>query len=1035
MHCSLLLEYFWEQLGKHPNDVAVCDADNSLTYCQLDDISTRIAITLIQAENTTVAVLTHRTVDIVVGALAAMKVGAAFMPVDEAYPQDRIDYMLKDSDAKYLLTTQDLWQEKELEYPKEQVVLLRGNFLKRDVEIQWEFRHEDDNAMILYTSGTTGRPKGVVHTDKSIESMVNSTRIVTNIQAGSQLAVVAGFSFIASQFLIFTSLMTGSTIHIVDNITRQDVDLLHSYLQSRRIDCLFLPPMLATLLVEEYDSTGVTILSAGDKLRNFNSKGTSTLINMYGSTEGVIVIAGQVYGNEEIIPLGKPLPGVTVDIVDENHASVPEGEIGELIYSSYIQAKEYLNLPEQTSEKWFNDASGKRWFSTGDRVRRGPDGNIYYLGRSDNMVKIHGFRVETGEVERQISFAVPSIDVAVVLRSVHGIDHLVCFYQAPSPIDIDAIRNVLTKTLPDYMVPDIWVRMDTFPRNANGKVMRNQLPIPSVGGDRLSVMYNEVELRIVEAAKLVVGDMLSLDDNFFECGGTSLGAMRLSTLLKAMGIRISGSQIMQLKVLRRLAAEAEVDYARLWSEDQYRDIVKDFSKRGEVIQKVLPLSNEQEDLLFRYLMSPDSTASRNVFVLQLDSHIDTQLLCDAINDVSQQYEMLRSSIVIHHRAPFQQVITDRRLELDICAIPDGQSVMQGVKEIYQQLLHLPFDPEISELVHFAYVDLPEGGSFLFVLVHNISFSICMARQVIYDIMQILSVDYPCDMAIDGWRDLMELALDQADVSNELMRPNCLLQEVPKPCKNELIRTYTPQRQGVPSVVFIHTGNTGSDAYFQLADKIGEFCSFSVIEPYNLFHHDDIQHGIPAIAHKYVEILRQYQPQGPYILGGWCYGGVVAHEMACQLQADGQEVSHLIMFDSHALVNEHLIGMAKVMHSKIDRKYFEECPLFQDLREQGLLDDMVRNSVQVSYDLLHHTPSFFHGSVTYFKPQQVPVDATGMDLEYWKEMMRYDAGNYENYCDRTQLQIIDLPHEHDLMMDDTCLQISVPVLRRLLTGCK
>jgi len=957
--------------------------------------------------NRVIGVLVERTHDIVDAAEAIIRGGGVFMPIDKSYPKDRIDYMMQDAGASLLLSS---------DIPKGQGCL------------DWGDRDMDDPAMILYTSGTSGRPKGVVHTRRSIEAMIADTMQIAPMGPGNNVAIVAGFTFIASQFLIFTALKHGAAIHIVDEATKQDFDLLYSYINEHDIDIIFLPPTIAAVMIEEYDMQGITILSAGDKLRGFNAKHPCELYNMYGSTEGVIVTAGKINGKEPDISIGKPLEGIDVRIVDEQMNDVPEGEVGELIYSGPIQAREYLNLPEQTAQKWFFGADGRRWFRMGDRVRRKADGNLYYVGRTDNMVKIRGFRVETGEVERQISRVVLSAEIAVVMRTVHGIDHLVCFYEDKEEIDIAAVKEEIGKTLAGYMIPDIWVRLAHLPRNSNGKVVRRELPVPASGTDKLSVVFNEVEMRIVEAAKLIIGDTISLDDNFFECGGTSLGAIRLATQLKTMGIHITGSKIMQLKVLRLVAKEAGVDYERLWTPEQYREICDSFAKRGETIRKVLPLSTEQEDILLRYLMHPDSTAYRHVFMLKLDSRVDKDILRSVINEVSDRYQVLRSAIVIHHKSPFQQIITDRRVPLDVFTDSDQEDI-RYVKSLYQQYMHTPYDPEISSLMRLGYVPFADGTSFLLVLVNNVSVSMDIARHTIHDVMDGLCRHYPEDVSMTGWRDLAALALNN-EKHNEKGRGDI---EIPKPADNGLIRTFSPLRHGKPSVTFIHTGNTGSDAYYRLADKIGEDCAFAVIEPYNLFHQNDIQHGIKAIAAKYVEILRDYQPEGPYILGGWCYGGVVAHEMAYQLQTMGEEVRHLMMFDSHALTDDKLTSMAKDMQGTVNREYFETCPLFEDLRGQGLLEAMVNNSAQVCYDLLHHRPSMFHGAVTYFKPLRTPVAATGKALEYWKKMMEFDAGNYENFCDRNLLHIIHTPHEHDLMMDDESLAITVPVIKSIINA--
>jgi len=989
-------------VSEQPDHLALVDETGSLTYAELNAKAEELASDYVAkgvVAGQAVGVCVPYGKDIMVHAVALHKIGAVFVPIDNSYPEDRVK-MIKEDCASAELDT--------------------------------------DMAIILFTSGTTGRPKGVAHSHKSLMATVNwmTHHLGTPMSPQTHTGIISGLSFLATHMMLFPTLAAGGTLFFANPVERMDADALYGFLKRNAITHIFMTAALGMVMVETFDTTGTTIWVGGEKLRSFNPVAGQSLVNIYGSTEGAPVCSAVIRGDEREITIGHPCEGVTARVVDENMQDVPRGEVGELIYTSDIMAIGYLHLPEQTAQKW-TLIDGVRYYHTGDRVRQDAEGKMYCLGRTDNMVKIRGFRVETGEVERRISSVLPGIEVAVVLRKVHGIEHLVCFYQSTETIDalagmpVEDVKKEISKYLAEYMVPDLWVGLEKFPRNANGKVVRTELAVPSHDNERLSVIYNEVEMRVVEAAKTVLGANISLDDNFFEYGGTSLGAIKLASMLRAAGIHVTGSMIMQLKVLRKVAADAKVDYERLWTPEQYNEIKDSFAQRGETIQRVLPLTTEHEDILLRYLMHPDSTAFRNVFMLKMDSHVEESILREAIDRVSDEHEVLRSAIVIHHRAFFQQVITGRRLPLDIIPMPngtenEGEHPLLRVKEVYRQLMHLPFDPEVSSIIRFAYIPMPDGTSFLLCLVHNVSVSMYIARQALFGIMSRLSTQYPDDVSISGWRDLLEMALGNS-AADKPIAPKMSELSVPQ----QLIRAYSPLCPDKQAVTFVHTGNTGSDAYYRLADRIGQDCSFAVLEPYNLFHSDDIQHGIKAIAKKYIEILRDYQPEGPYILGGWCYGGVVAHEMACQLQQQGAEVKHLFLFDSHALAENRLVSMAKYMFGAVDRKYFEESPLFEDLRGQGLLDAMVRNSSQVNYDLMHHVPSRFDGPVTYFKPMQIPLAATGKAKDYWKEMMKFDAGNYENYCNREKMQIILTPHEHDLMMDDETLAITVPVIKEII----
>ena len=307
-------------------------------------------------------------------------------------------------------------------------------------------------------------------------------------------------------------------------------------------------------------------------------------------------------------------------------------------------------------------------------------------------------------------------------------------------------------------------------------------------------------------------------------------------------------------------------------------------------------------------------------------------------------------------------------------------------------------------------------------------------------MRVLAGYYPDDVSISGWVEMLETLPQPLPV-----REGSDYSQGGKSAEG--LSTPLPHREGAgggaplciysqnngPKMVFVHTANTGSDAYYQLADRISDTVSFAVIEPYNLYHPDDVRHSIKNIASNYIRILKDYQPEGPYILGGWCYGGVVAHEMACQLRAAGEEVKHLIMLDSHALGDNNLREMSWGMLSEVNVTYFETCPLFAELRESGMLEAMVKNYANVAEDLTHHSPQFFDGNVTYFKPDQIPAGVAGDNRKYWEKMMEFEAGNYENYCDKSKLHIIHTPHEHDLMMDDASLEIIVPEIYKIINN--
>ncbi len=1040
----LIHELISDHAAAFPEKTALQDAYGEMNYGELEARSAAVSCALLALgvrPGDTVAVYVPYVKEIVLGAVSALRTGCVFIPFDSEYPEKRLEYMLHDSEAVAVLTVRDFWNSKPLNFPEEKILFLEelveegatpGSSPTAPDGIALR---EDAPAMLLYTSGTTGQPKGVLHSHRMLLHIVDCLKLHadTAMNADSRSGVISNFAFVGSQTFLFGPLLFGGTTCIAPEAARKDMGFLFQFLREARITHIFIPSGLAAMMMEDYDLTGVSIFAAGEKLRNFHPcKPGNALINLYGSTEAGGVLTNKIRGDEERILVGKPYQTTRAMVVDDNLHPVGTDEAGELLITNDYMSSGYYKLPAQSAEKWV-DLDGTRWFRTGDRATCNADGDYAILGRVDNMVKLRGFRIETGEVETQVANAVARLgrtdvgQIVVVVKTISGIDHLSCYYEAAAEVDMKAVKQEIAHYLADYMVPDVWVRLDALPRNQNGKVMRQELPLPKRKIKASGVMDSEVLFRVVMTTAEVLDsdELVGTDEKFTEIGGTSLNAMKLAVALREQGIKISGSQILQYNTLRRIAERAEVAYEQLWSHEDFAAIRRDFAARGEQIEKVLPIAEWQDQMLFRQLIFPDTSDFRNVVYLQVDSRLAAHHLREALDVIACENEVLRSAIVFHNVTTIQQVITDRRIPLSI--IDTEQYDMQSLRQLRESLYHEAVDLQYSCLMKMACLRTKQK-SFLYILTNNIAINQTQLRHYMVRLMEVLAAHYPDDVSISGWIDMLRLGIEMND--QEADDTTAPAFNVPsRATQKSEIRVYS-ENDG-PKMVFVHTGNTGSDAYYRLADRIGGDVSFAVIEPYNLYHADDVRHGIRAIAENYIRIMKEHQPEGPYILGGWCYGGVVAHEMACQLRQAGEEVQHLIMLDSHALADNTLREISKGMLSEVNVAYFETCPLFAELREAGMLEAMVNNAKNVADDLTHHVPALFDGEVTYFKPDEIPAGVKDDNRRYWEKMMEFEAGNYENFCNQEKLSIVHTPHEHDLMMDDESLDIIVPEIYKVL----
>lgn len=1035
---KLIHELVQDHAAAFPEKTALLDAFGEMSYGELEARSASVSQRLTALGVKTgeaVAVYVPYVKEILLGAIAALRTGCIFVPFDGAYPEKRLEYMLEDSEAVAILTIRAFWENRQLNFPADRVVFLDEVQSSIDNCQSSIVNHPitpESPAMLLYTSGTTGKPKGVLHNHLMLLHIADCAKIYDDavMNADTRSGIMSSFPFVATMMFLMGPLQYGGTVCIAPETARLDMASLYEFMKQARVTHIFLPSGLAAIMAEDYDLKGVFVFAAGDKLRNFHPYAPDNfLINLYGSTEVCPIISKKIRGNEERIRVGKPYHNTKAQVVDDDLHPVGPGVAGELIVSNAYMSSGYYKLPEQSAEKWFM-LDGERWFHTGDRAMQAADGDFDILGRTDNMVKLRGFRIETGEVEVQITKAISRLNVpdvrqiVVVVKDIAGIDHLSCYYEAQRELDKSAIKAEIACYLAEYMIPDVWVRMDALPRNLNGKVMRNELPSPKRERNTAGVIDSEVLFRVLMTATDVLDadSHIGPDERFTDLGGTSLTAMKYAVALREQGIKTTGKQILQHNTFRKIADAADVAYEQLWSPAQYEAIQRDFLSRGEHIEKVLPIANWQDEMLFRQLIFPDSHSQRNVVGLQVDSIVSEAHLREALDIIARENEQLRSAIVFHNVPVIQQVITDRRIPLQMLESAHYDSNI--LRQLRDSLAAETIDLQFSCMMKLACLHTDQR-SFLYVMTHNIAISQQQLRRYLARLMSVLATHYPDDVSISGWIEMLQLGQDENEPeATDTLSPLALKKDTPS-------EMCIYSENNGPKMVFVHTANTGSDAYYRLADRIGDDVSFSVFEPYNLYHPDDVRHGIRAIASNYIRILKQHQPHGPYILGGWCYGGVVAHEMACQLTQAGEQVQHLIMLDSHALGNNDLREMSKGMLSEINVEYFETCPLFAELREAGMLEAMVRNAQNVADDLTHHSPSFFDGNVTYFKPDQIPAGVTGDNRKYWERMMEFEAGNYENYCDPSRLRIVHTPHEHDLMMDDASLDIIVPEIYRII----
>lgn len=561
-----LPQLFKEQVRKTPHKVAVIFANIELTYEELDKKTNRIACYLQTSGIKTgdpVALYMHRSLSSVVAIVSIIKVGAIYVPLDPAYPQNRILYMLKDSGCRFCLTSDELYGRCK------SVLSGRGSSFDQKInivniaEISMDGTHIENQmianeqnplnaAYIMYTSGTTGEPKGIKINHRGIIRVVKDTNYI-NFEPDDRIAHTTSISFDISTVEIWGSLLNGLTMIVVSQGIMTNFNELARLAHEQTVTIMCMAPTLFNMIVTVYCSMFMRLrflLICGEKLNSrhlpyfFANNKSTRLINCYGPTESTSYATffeiPRNWSNEWDIPIGKPIANTTAYVLDNNLQLLPIGAVGELCLGGDGLAIGYHNNPDLTNSRFVDVVLDKknivRMYRTGDVVRILPDGNIEYFGRNDFQVKIKGQRIELGEIETKLNEYSGIKQAIVLVKNNLDIDerYLVAYYVASNKLAEEKIREYLAKQLPRYMLPNFFIYLKKMPLTPNGKINRKALSDLKIKKNNGYVSPNSEQERLIcEAfAKVLKLKKVGINDDFFALGGDSLKAISLVTNLQ-----------------------------------------------------------------------------------------------------------------------------------------------------------------------------------------------------------------------------------------------------------------------------------------------------------------------------------------------------------------------------------------------------------------------------------------------------------------------------------------------------------------------
>lgn len=592
---KLLHKMFEEQVAKTPDRIALSACDGKLTYKELDRLANITANSLIEKDlekGGKVLILLERTSKFFISLFGILKAGGAFIPSCPDYPKERIDSIIEDSDADFVITEGELLDvyDRTVDVSK----LLSGNNEENpNVDVQ-----PDDLAYLIYTSGSTGKPKGVMLRHIGIanylvysDSNIQVKEVVDNCHAYGSVTTI---SFDMSLKETMVSLCNGLTLVFASNEQTVNPMSLAEFFKENNVDAFNSTPsrLLQYMELDEFAEVMANckvILSGGEKypdklLRVLREKTNATIINTYGPTEITVSSNAKNLTNADEISIGRPLRNYTEYIVDSDNNLLPIGVVGELLIQGCGVALGYNKLPEQTA-KVFIEFNGERTYRSGDYAKWTTDGDVIILGRTDNQVKLRGLRIELGEIEKCLT-AVDGIKSGIALiRKVGKTDAICVYYTADRQIEPNEIKSELAKSLTDYMVPSAYVQLDKMPLTPNGKVNTKVLPEPkSNKSESGRLPKNELEKTFCDIfAEILELDNVFADDNFFDLGGTSLTATRIVISASKKNIEVAYSDIFANPTPQTLAKFVSKDDS---SEDDLENLSDyDYTNINKVLEK------------------------------------------------------------------------------------------------------------------------------------------------------------------------------------------------------------------------------------------------------------------------------------------------------------------------------------------------------------------------------------------------------------------------------------------------------------------
>ncbi|NES79687.1 MULTISPECIES: non-ribosomal peptide synthetase [Okeania] len=693
-------QLFEEQVERSPNSVALVFETEELTYQQLNEQANQLAHYL-QAKGIgsekLVGICVERSPLMVVGLLAILKAGGAYIPLDPNYPQERLSFILEDSQVSVLLTQKQL--EKSLPQHQAQSV-----FLDTDWEKIGQYQQDNPNSEVtiknlaytIYTSGSTGQPKGAMNTHQGICNRLCWMQETYKLTTVDRVLQKTPFSFDVSVWEFFWPLITGACLVLAKPEGHKDSAYLVKLIAEKKITTIhFVPSMLQVFLEEiglETCDSLKQVFCSGEALslqlqEKFFNRLKAKLHNLYGPTEAAIDVTFWEcthQSQQHTVPIGRPIANTQIYLLDSHLQLVPIGVPGEIHIGGLNLARGYLNRPKLTGEKFihnpFSEDPESRLYKTGDLARYLNDGSIEFLGRIDYQVKIRGFRIELGEIETILSkHSAIKTAVVVVREDITNDKQLVAYIvpESEQALTSQELRSFLKTKLPSQNIPSAFVFIDTLPLTPNGKLDRRALPTPNQIRPDLQNTYiapkTSTEQKLADIwAKVLNLKKVGIHDNFFELGGDSIRSIQVRVLGQKIGLDFSIEQIFQHQTIHELAKEVSTlspGFSEIKTEPFSLISNTERQKLPDDIEDAYPLARLQAGMIFHSEYN-HGVVYHDIFSYHLRSIFKQEVFQEAIQNLVRRHPILRTSFdlaaseepiqLVHQKVDIPLLVEDLR---------------------------------------------------------------------------------------------------------------------------------------------------------------------------------------------------------------------------------------------------------------------------------------------------------------------------------------------------------------------------------------